>query len=172
MSASLYMIGTNTNSPPLISCNIQCSEPNRPTDSPKTVGNATFSSLILELFLSDFWLFECVFPLALLSLDITCIALWVAQLAMPLYEKWISPSLHCHGDAQLTRQFHPLRICIKVAAVMWRWGGVWVESDFTPQSASWKKLHFIFYNDVMYNSSVARCSVAVSVRERESERER
>lgn len=45
--------------------------------------------------------------LALLSLDIACIA--VARPAKPVYEKWISPSLHCHGDAQLTRQFCPFK---------------------------------------------------------------
>ena len=44
------------------------------------------------------------FLLALLPLGITCVALSVALPAMLLYEKWISPSLLCHGDAEFTRQ--------------------------------------------------------------------
>lgn len=49
------------------------------------------------------------FPLGSPSLDITCTALWVSQPALPVYEKWISPSLHCHGDTQLTHQFCPFK---------------------------------------------------------------
>lgn len=91
-----------------------------PSAGAKAVRSTTFSAVVLEPFLSDHGLLECVWtpptsppphppPLALLSLDITCIALRVARPAMPLDEKWISPNRHHHGDAQLTRQFCPFK---------------------------------------------------------------
>lgn len=102
----VYMSATHTTSLSLLSTYFR----HRPTDSPKTVESTTFSSLVLELFVSDFWQFECVWFSPWLSfLNITFIALRVVQPAMPVYEKWISPSLHCHGDAQLTRQFCPFK---------------------------------------------------------------
>lgn len=146
----MWSVSTQT----LISRNTQYSEPNRPTDSAKTVESITFSSLVLELFLLDFWQFECVWFSPWLSLLSISHALHeYPNRQMPVYEKWNSPSLHCHGDAQLIHQFCPFKDLHQSCCSDWEVKSVGREW-FHPSLRIYEKLRFIFYNGVIYSTIV------------------
>lgn len=143
----LHVSGTHTNPPSLITCNILWAA---------QANWQSWTSKKYKLFKHRFGAFSVglqavgvclVFPLALLPLDITCVALRVAQPAMPFYEKWISSSLHCHGNAQLTHQFCPFKdlhqSCCSDGKVR-NVGRGW----FHPLVSVYRNASFIFYNDI------------------------
>lgn len=117
-------------------------EPNTSTDSHKTVETQPFQALSWSIFCQTT---SCLrvfgFPLGSpfswyhmhctpsSPTDIAC--LWkmdFSQFALP----WRYTAYPCRSSA-------PLRICIKVAAVMGRWERAWLGSDIPPHSASMKE---------------------------------